>query len=466
VARANGDDGGAMRTDPLPGEADPGRTARAWQLELRRRRQRHAPLEAAPRREVDPTARRLPWAQPEQAPGAPAPTKRRILHVVPGLGHGGAEHQLLMNVEKLDRSRFESHVVHLYARTQLAPRIEAAGARVHSVACSGPFGTARRIVKLARLIRQLGIDLVHTSNVDGELHGGIAGRMTGVAVVGTLTNIAAEQVRLVDNPYLNARKLRLAQALRRFVLRRTHDRYIAISKYVAQSTIRAVRLPPAAIEVIYRGLPQGGMEAEPHDVEAVRRECDMDRHYPVLLTVGRLVPQKGQRYLIEAMPAILRAHPRARLLIVGIGFLEQRLREQVAALGLEESVRFLGRREDVAALMGAADIFVFPSLFEGLGVSLLEACASGLPCVVSNVGPLPEVVENGATGVLVPSQDPGSLAAAIARLASDPDQMRRYGAAARARVRRTFQIDRSIAQLEALYDDLLRAPAGKAGPTR
>jgi glycosyltransferase involved in cell wall biosynthesis len=334
------------------------------------------------------------------------------------------------------------------------------------VACSGPFGTARRIVKLARLIRHLEIDLVHTSNIDGELHGGIAGRLTGVPVVGTFTNIAAEQVRLVDNPFLNARKLRLARALRRVVLRRTHDRYIAISQYVAHSTIRAVGLPPAAIEVIYRGLPDDGFGAEARDVEAVRREFDLERHYPALLTVGRLVPQKGQRYLIGAMPEILRAHPRARLLIVGIGFLEQQLREQVDAVGLGASVRFLGRREDVAALMGAADIFVFPSLFEGLGVSLLEACASGLPCVVSNVGPLPEVVENGVTGVLVPSRDPGSLAAAVSRLASDPDLMRRFGKAARARVRRAFQIDRSIAQLEALYDEVLRRRAGEAALTR
>jgi glycosyltransferase involved in cell wall biosynthesis len=129
-------------------------------------------------------------------------------------------------------------------------------------------------------------------------------------------------------------------------------------------------------------------------------------------------------------------------------------------------VRFLGRREDVPALMSAADIFVFPSLFEGLGVSLLEACACGLPCVVSDVGPLPEVVENGVTGVLVPAQDPGSLAAAVAGLASDQVLMRRYGAAARARVRQTFRIDRSIAQLEALYDDLLRGRAGRAEPAQ
>jgi glycosyltransferase involved in cell wall biosynthesis len=457
-----------MRSDPLPRAGERGRAAERPQLELRRRRLAPRPDEGVTPRGVvtasgRATATARDWTPPQQLENAASRaredeprTARRILHVVPGLGHGGAEHQLLMNVAKLDRSRFESHVVHLYPRTQLAPAIEAAGARVHSAVCPGPFGTARRIVKLARLIRRLDIDLVHTSNVDGELHGGIAGRITGVPAVATLTNIANEQVRLVDHPYLNRRKLKWAQRLRRFILRRTHDRYIAISNCVARSTIRQVGLPPAAVEVIYRGMPEGGVEAERDQVEAVRRELDLAPHCPVLLTVGRLVPQKGQRYLIQAMPDVLRAHPRARLLIVGMGFLEPKLREEVAALGLGSSVSFLGRREDVPALMGAADLFVFPSLFEGLGVALLEACASGLPCVASNVGPLPEVIEDGITGVLVPSRDPKSLAGAIGELASHPALMRRYGEAARARVRDTFRIDRSIARLEALYEDVLR----------
>ena len=160
-----------------------------------------------------------------------------------------------------------------------------------------------------------------------------------------------------------------------------------------------------------------------------------------------------------------RAHPHAQLLIVGMGFLEQKLRGQVDALGLLV-VRFLGRREDVPALMGAADIFVFPSLFEGLGVSLLEACASGLPCVVSDVGPLPEVIEEGVTGVLVPSQDPKCLADAIIRLAFDRELMRRYGEARARGCAGDLQIDRSIAQLEGLYEDVLHRRTGAAALSR
>ena len=194
----------------------------------------------------------------------------------------------------------------------------------------GSVRDSQRIFKLARLIRRLDIDLVHTSNVDGELHGGIAGRMTGVPVVGTLTNIAGEQVRLVDNPYLNGRKLRWARRLRR-LLRRTHA---ATSRYPTTSRSRPYGGGTAAgcRRSHLPGHAGWWARSGSRSCEAVRRELDTERRYPVLLTVGRLVPQKGQRYLIEAMPDVLRAH--AQLLIVGMGFLEQKLRAQVDALGL------------------------------------------------------------------------------------------------------------------------------------
>jgi glycosyltransferase involved in cell wall biosynthesis len=161
-----------------------------------------------------------------------------------------------------------------------------------------------------------------------------------------------------------------------------HVRYIAISHYVARSSRYGKwdcrRLPSKS----FRGMPDGGLRAADRGRGAPR--LGTERRYLVLLTVGRLVPQRSQRYLIEAMPDVLRAHPHAQLLIVGMGFLDARSCGQVDALGLASSVRFLERREDVPALMVGRHLRV-PVLFEDLGVSLLEACASGLPCVVSDV---------------------------------------------------------------------------------
>ena len=196
-------------------------------------------------------------------------------------------------------------------------------------------------------------------------------------------------------------------------------------------------------------------------VEAVRRELDTEHRYPVLLTVGRLVPQKGQRYLIEAMPEVLRAHPHAQLLIVGMGFLEQKLRAQVDALGLRSSVRFLGRREDVPALMGAADIFVFPRCSKVLACRSWKrarpACRASSPtwdrCQRSSRTASP------ACSYLPGPQMPGRRDHQ-AGVRSGADAPLRRGA--RARVRRTFQIDRSIAQLEGLYEDVLHRRTGAA----
>ncbi|MEX0760814.1 MAG: glycosyltransferase [Dehalococcoidia bacterium] len=386
---------------------------------------------------------------------------KRVLHVIPRLGHGGAEHQLLMNVERLDRDMFESHVCHLFPNRALVSGFEDAGVPVHSAEVRGPLGVPGRVLKLARLIRSLKIDLVHTSNFHGEFYGGLAGRLAGVPVVGTLTNTAYERVRLQDDPNLNPAKLFAVRQIRKQVNRRTHGRFVAISEYVKESTLRELRISPDLVRVIYRGLPRddGGQVARDPELVA---SLGLEDAFPVLLNVGRLVPQKGQRYLVEAMPEVLKAHPKARLLIVGSGFLEDDLKALSDRLGLDGSVQFLGRRDDVPDLMGVADMFVFPSLFEGLGVSLLEACSAGKACVATNVGPLPEVIEDGKSGVLVAPQDAAGLAGAINRLAGDVELMESLGREARRVAGRKFLIDRSVEQLESLYSDVLQVDAGVA----
>ncbi len=381
----------------------------------------------------------------------------RILHVIPGLGHGGAEHQLLMNVERLEREKFENHICHLYPRTILAPALQEARATVHSGAASGPLGTPLRLWKLVRLIREIKPDLIHTSNVLGEMYGGIAGRLTGVPVVGTLTNTSDREVRLTDNPHLNSFKLRTVGYFRRQLVRRTHARHIAISNHVAESATSELGVDPERISVIYRGVDSDAVQPAESGATStgIREELSLDSASPLILSVGRLVPQKGQRYLIEAMPAIRDRHPDAVLLLIGIGFLEEKLRNLADELDLQDSVRFLGRREDVPALLQAADIFVFPSLFEGLGVSLLEASGSGTPVIGTNTGPIPEIIRDGETGLLVPPADAEAIANAVSQLADDEDLRMRLGTAARDRVSKNFTIDQAVTMLEEFYETVI-----------
>lgn len=372
----------------------------------------------------------------------------------PGLGHGGAEHSLLLNIQGMDREKFEHHVCHLGGRKILIPELEKAGATVYSAATSGPFEAPLKVWKLVRVIRKVKPDLIHTNNVLGELYGGVAGRLTGVPVVGTITNTSEESVQLVDHPHLNGFKIRVVNGLRRY-LRFTHKRHIAISEHVAASASNVVKFNRSKIEVIYRGTDSSFLKDATGNLDEIRTELNLEGRSPILLNVGRLVPQKGQRYLIEAMPAIVKEYPNALLLIAGIGFLEERLLKLIDQLGLKNNVRLLGRRDDIPGLMRVADIFVFPSLFEGLGVSLLEASASAMAIVATDTGPIPEIFKNEETGLLVPPEHSQAISQAVLRLAGDDDFRERLSSAAKRRVDETFSIDRAVSSLEKLYIKML-----------
>lgn len=366
----------------------------------------------------------------------------------------------MLNVEKMDPARFENHVCHLFPRTQLAEDIEASGASLHFVSANGRLGVLKRIRHVARLIRSLEIDLVHTSNVGGEMVGGFAARWCGVPAVVTLTNTAYEPFWLIDNPNLNRFKLGAVKHFRRFYLPKTHDHFVAISEFVRKSAIDGFKLPEERISVIYRGVEEDFPQLDDATMKKARESLGLAGRSPVLLNVGRLVPQKGQKYLIEAMPEVLRRHPSALLLIAGTGFLKETLESAVERLGLGDSVCFLGSREDVPELMALSDIFVFPSLFEGFGVSLLEASAIGKASIATRVGPIPEVVEDGETGLLVPPQDPAELAAAILRLADAAEMRQRLGKQARERVHRKFSISDTARRFEEVYFQLLENGSG------
>lgn len=382
---------------------------------------------------------------------------KRVLHVIPCLGHGGAEHQLALNVAGLDATRFESHVVHLSPPALLAPQIKAAGVPVHSAVSEGAFGGPARLRRLLGLVRSLEIDLIHTSNIEGEFYGAALSWLSRKPAIATLTNTSDDELQLIDNPHLNRLKLAIVRNGRRGALRLGHDHYVAISHHVKDSAVRRLGLAPDKISVIYRGIQLGGSPQMRPPKRSLHGELGLNDDALVVLTVGRLVPQKGQRYLIEAMPAVLRQNPRAVLLIAGVGFLDSSLKELATRLGVSNSVRFLGRRDDVPALLESADIFVFPSVYEGLGVSLIEAAAAGKACVATAVGPLPEVIEHGESGVLVSPQSSGELAQAITRLGQDADLRARLGCRAAETAQHKFAIGRAVGQLEQVYADVLES---------
>lgn len=222
----------------------------------------------------------------------------------------------------------------------------------------------------------------------------------------------------------------------------------------------------AVSEAVRRVLIAGGVPA--YKVQTVHSGIDLHRFddvsmaplpFPVgtrvIGTVGHLAGHKGHRFLLEAMRYLLQTEPHVGLVIAGTGALRATLEAQTVDLGLADRVRFTGFRHDILCLMQGFEIFVFPSSLEGLGTATLDAMALRKPVVATRAGGIPEVVQDGVTGLLVPPQDPASLASAVRYLLHHPEQGRTFGEAGHKRVEQYFTAEQMAARTLRVYQRLL-----------
>jgi len=189
---------------------------------------------------------------------------------------------------------------------------------------------------------------------------------------------------------------------------------------------------------------------------AVRTEFKIPSSVSVIGIVGRLVHQKGHKYLLEAMVRIKARFPGSMLLIVGDGPLKGELTAYARDRGLGKDVIFAGSRMDIPDLLSAMDIFVFPSFREGLGNALLEAMAAGKPIIATDVAPMREIINSEEVGILVPPKDSDALASAIEVLMSDRVRAEALGGAARRRALSFFDIKNTIDKYTGLFEDIMR----------
>jgi glycosyltransferase involved in cell wall biosynthesis len=240
------------------------------------------------------------------------------------------------------------------------------------------------------------------------------------------------------------------------LLYRLSDRIIVPSEASKRLVMEMEQIPARALSVVYNGVDMTQF-APQADRAAAREELGLAADNVVIGSVGRLSADKGgQDVLIRAVAEVRQAHPEVRLVFVGDGPLRVGLEALVSELGLGEVVRFTGQRADVARLLGAFDIFVLPSLREALPIAVIEAMAVRLPVVAARIGGIPEVVEDGGTGCLVPPGDVAALAAVLERLVGDPALVARLGAAGQARVQAQFTVEQMVRRVEHLYEELAR----------
>jgi glycosyltransferase involved in cell wall biosynthesis len=231
------------------------------------------------------------------------------------------------------------------------------------------------------------------------------------------------------------------------------DWLIAVSDAIVRKIVAENR-DSTAISRIYNGVDLERFDEAPGR-DVVRKEFGIPSDAPVVAAIGRLEPEKGHPTLIEAWPLVHHHFPQARLLIAGEGSERDRL-EGLAAAHLRselccDSVAFLGRRDDIPAVLAAADVVAMPSYREAQGIAILEALAAERPVVASTVGGIPEMITDGETGTLVPSHDPSALAAAIIALFTHPDRAAKLAAAGHEMVHEEFCIDYMMRDIEAIY---------------
>ena len=374
---------------------------------------------------------------------------RRVLYLIDSLGMGGAERGLVLTLKFLDRERYEPEVAFLWEPDLLASEIEALGVRVHRLGARRGDWSLLAIGKVRKLLKGGRFDLLHTSLVWSAIVGRTAGELARVKVVSHIANADPEGWDERVLAPKAARRAKIVAGMDSTTGRLFVDRFVAISAAAKARPIRGSGYAKRKISVVERG----------QDLEDLAHRASLDPEPPVedpgspsLLTVGRLAPQKGQRYLIDAMPRVLEEFPKAKLLVAGDGSLHRMLADRAVKLG--DRIEFLGIRRDVPALLARADLFVFPSLWEGQGNALVEAMAVGPPIVATRIPAVLDTVRDGETAALARPGDPGALAEAMLRVLRDPAA----GAAMAERAHHEaarFDIHDTTDQLMKVYDEVL-----------
>jgi glycosyltransferase involved in cell wall biosynthesis len=366
----------------------------------------------------------------------------RILQLLATGGNGGAQESYTGLLLRLDRSRYDVRALSLSAGSAVS-RLRALGVAVDVIDETDDELAVR---ELAAWLRREEIDLVHAHMYRAEVVGVRAGVAAGTPVL--MATVHSSRVRSPGDVALLAS------------LTPSMDRLIVPSESIRRKVVGEAR-EGARFAIIPNGVDLSRF-ASPAPC-ALRREFGIPAEAPLLGVVARLEPEKGHRFLLDAMPSVLAPAPDAWLAIVGEGSEAEALRAQAASLSVADRVVFTGRREDVSALTADLTVAVLPSLREAQGISILEAMARGVPVVASAVGGIPEVITSGVDGLLVPPGDPDALANAIGQLLSDAALRERIGAAGYATVRDRFSIDAQVRRIESVYDEEL-ARAGV--PTR
>jgi len=366
----------------------------------------------------------------------------RVVFLSTDSGMGGAEREVCHLAEEFQRRGWAVTAISMLPLQSPIADLASKGIRTYSLGMRLGVPDPRGLVRLGRILRRIRPDVLHAHMVHANLLARLSRLIAPTPVV----------ISTIHNENEGAQWRYVAYRL----TDRLADVTTAVSRVAQIEATRRGAAPARTIRVVPNGLATRDFEPDEATRERMRVALDLGDRF-TWLAVGRLAEAKGYGDMVAAFATALEARPGARLLIAGVGQLEDDIRSQIGRLGLEDSVRLLGLRSDVPALMQAADGFLMTSRWEGLPMVLLEAGASGLPVVATDVGGSRDAVLDGVSGYVTPVADPARSATAIGRVMGLPDaDRRRMGEAGREHIRATFDIRAVCDTWERVYSGARR----------
>jgi len=372
----------------------------------------------------------------------------KVMHVLRPAEGGMKEHVLTL-AENFDRQRYNLMVCGPdYG--DIMKQLQGMGVQTFSLALKGsfnPFQDVQVIIQLIKLLRQHAVKIIHTHGAKAGLVGRLAARRAGVPIsIATFHNFIYGE----EHPMWKKNSFAMIQRL----LARQTDYAITVSEALGNEIKRVERFPDQRVTTIYNGINLNKFN-QITEVTRKKRELGLEKYAPVVGVVARLIPQKGVSCFLKAAK-IVQDH----FLVVGDGPARLTLEQEAVSLGLKK-ILFAGFRFDVPQLLPLINIFVIPSISEGLSIGALEAMAARRPIVASKVGGLPELLRHGKTGMLVPPNDPAALAKTIVTILERPFFAEILGLQARQDVEKRFSVNKMVYATQSVYEGMIKLKINK-----
>lgn len=357
----------------------------------------------------------------------------KIMHVETGCHMYGGALQVMFLLEGLHRRGIDNVLV--CTRGSEIARMAQPFAHVCDIPMLGEVDLLFPF-RLSNAIRTFRPDIVHTHSRRGaDIWGGLCAHLHRTPALIT---------RRVDN-----REHRLIVRLKYG----SYDRIVSISEGIRRVLLEE-GVSPSRVECVHSAVDMERYRTA-RDRKWFQREFDVTPSAQVIGVIAQLIPRKGHHFLLEITPALLKQFPHLRIIFFGKGPLRNELEKEIVDKELQECVTLAGFRQDMPAILPCLDLVVHPALMEGLGVSLLQAAACGIPIVAGRAGGIPEIVRHGENGYLVEPGSTTELAEAIADLLGNPERAQRFGAQGKRIVRREFSIDRMVEGNLEVYNNLI-----------